>query len=157
MPTIGYILQTDPTLVDSAISPTLVNDPYLINPYIYCLYGTTSNLEGFTSMIESISNYYAVTDPSLPTLGSILGKISGIQILNHSIESITLPTWPVLKHSTSIDSKPKTVSDKAFATTINFMIGPDSYKGVLPFPDDKTIILYFTRSKRRNSAQIHEL
>lgn len=139
MPTIGFILQTDPTLVDNATSPTLVNDPHAINPYIYCLYGTTSNHEGFASMIESISNYYAVTEPSLPTLGSVLGKISGIQILTHSIESITLPTWHVLNRPTNLDSKPKTVSDKAFATTTNFTIGPDSYKGTLPFPDDKTI------------------
>lgn len=139
MPTIGYILQTYLTLADNDTSPALVNDPYLINPYIYCLYGTTSNLEGFTSMIESTSNYYAVTEPTLPTLGSVLGKTSGIQILTHSIERITLPTWHDLKCPTSTESKPKTVSDKTFATTTSFMIGPDSYKGTLPFPDEKTI------------------
>lgn len=139
MPTIGFILQTDPTLVDNATSPVIINDPYLVNPYTYCLYGTTSNLEGFTSMIESISSYYAVTEPSLPTLRSVLGKISGIQILTHSIESITLPTWHVLKRPSGTETKPKTVSDKAFDTTTNFMIGPDSYKGILPYPDDKTI------------------
>lgn len=80
MPTIGFILQTDPTLVDNATAPVLIHDPYLINPYTYCLFGSSANLEGFTSMIESISNYLAVTEPSLPTLGSVLGKISGIQI-----------------------------------------------------------------------------
>lgn len=76
MPTIGFILQTDPTLTDNATSPVIDNDPYTVNPYTYCLYGTTSNLESFTSMIESISNYYAVTEPSLPTLGSVLGNLN---------------------------------------------------------------------------------
>lgn len=139
MPAIGFILQTDLTLVDYETAPTVVNDPYIVNTYIYCLFGASSNLENFKSMIESISNYYAVTEPTLLTLESVLGKISGIQILTHSIESITLPTWHVLKQPTELESKPKIVSEKTFAATSNFMIGPDSYKGTLLYPDEKTI------------------
>lgn len=154
MPTIGFILQTDPTLIDNSFAPLIENDPYTENPYTYCLFGSSLNLENFLSTIESISSYYAVTEPALPTLGSVLGKISGIQILTHSIESSTLPTWHSLKTPASDVTKFKPVSDKAFASSTHFMIEPDSYKGTLPYPEEKTITpnLYQVENKPFNPA-----
>lgn len=64
MPTIGYVLQSNPVLIDNGFRQEIVVNPYAINPYIYCLFVVSTNLESFLSTIESISNFYSVTEPN---------------------------------------------------------------------------------------------
>lgn len=117
IPTIGLCLEEQPTLINLPLTVPRIDDQ--VNGYLYTLFGHRLNLTVIQQFMTKISKYLSDTDPSLPTLGSFLGKVSGITILSHSIETTVLPTWHSFE-SSEINKTLKTVTDKQMATKLNF-------------------------------------
>lgn len=112
-----------------------------VNPYIYCLFGNEENLDQFMNTLESVSTFYSITEPSLPTLGTMIGKISGLQILTHSIESATLPTWHALTAPHGHVNQSKKIDDEKYATYIRYLQNGPEHTGTLDVPDATTVTL----------------
>lgn len=77
---------------------------------------------------------------SLPLLGTILDQCSGLTIMTHSIESLTLPTWHALpqcvlptKKDEELNLNPQT--DDAYAKTINVLQAAPTYKENFKYDD----------------------
>lgn len=76
--TIGLCLEEQPTLINLPLTVPRIDDQ---------ANGQRLNLTVIQQFMTKISKYLSDSDPSLPTLGSFLGNVSGITILSHSIES----------------------------------------------------------------------
>lgn len=135
MPTIGLCLEEQPTLIDLPLTVPRIDDQE--NGYLYTMFGQRHNLTVIQQFMAKISKYLSDSDPSLPTLGSFLGKVSGITILSHSIETTVLPTWHSFR-SSEINKTLKTVTDKQMATKLNFCAQRPTFTETLPFPKDTT-------------------
>lgn len=156
MTAIGQTLSLNPTLINLPLNPSTHAQATDINPYYYLLFGDNCNYEAVLKIIESINRFYKAKDPSLPTLGSYLGKVSGIQVLTHSLESSTLPTWHTLFTNELTDRTHKKVTDSQFATKVNFLAQRPTYTGKLVFPtavEDIEPKLYQVEKKKFNPTE----
>lgn len=154
IPTIGLCLEEQPTLINLPLSVPQIDDQ--VNGYLYTLFGHRLNLTVTQQFMTKISKYLSDTDPSLPTLGSFLGKVSGITILSHSIETTVLPTWHSFE-SSEINKTLKTVTDKQMATKLNFFAPRPTFTETLPFPKDTTTIvpqLYLVEKRKIHNQKI---
>lgn len=73
IPTIGLCLEEQPTLVNLPITTPELYDQS--NGYLYTILGHRPNLTVIQQFMVKISKYLSDSDPSLPTLGSFLGKV----------------------------------------------------------------------------------
>lgn len=98
----------------------------------------------------NISKFIETTHPSAPTLGSFLGTVSGITILNHSIERPTLPTWHSFP-TNNLKSSANIITDSVYASKIHFCDAARTYSGTLPYPAEPTLFepnLYLVDHKK---------
>lgn len=153
IPTIGLCLEEQPTLVNLPISIPTLDDQS--NGYLYTILGHRPNITVIQQFMTNISKYLADSDPSLPTLGSFLGKVSGITILSHSIETTVLPTWHSYR-STDLSKTLKTVTDKQMATRLNFCATRPTFTDTLLFPKDTSAIvpqLYLVEKRKYSPSK----
>lgn len=123
------------------------------NSYVYALSAQDENIQIMQDFVNAGSRFINSEDPRTLLLGQLLAKISGITILSHSIEPVTLPTWSHLKVNinTKTGTAPATEQDfKTFATKHKFLAAPADKFSKLKYPaDDKTIEtgLYLVKNK----------
>lgn len=153
IPTIGLCLEEQPTLINLPLTVPRIDDQ--VNGYLYTLFEHRLNLTVIQQFMTKISKYLSDTDPSLPTLGSFLGKVSGITILSHSIETTVLPKWHSFE-SSEINKTLKTVTDIQMATKLNFCAPRPTFTETLPFPKDTTTIvpqLYLVEKRKYSPSK----
>jgi hypothetical protein len=149
-PVVGRALTQKPTFARILLEPYVEANVNDFNPYVYALSATDENVQIMSDFIRSLSRFVSSEDSKTYELGSLLQKIQGITILNHSIEPVTLPTWTKKVITSTTTAAPTRRADaRTFATTHNFLALPKVFTGTKHFPDDPTTIdtaLYLVRN-----------
>jgi hypothetical protein len=158
-PVVGRFLTARPTFARIPLKEYSAKGFTDFNPYIYALSACDENITKMQDFVNAMSRFVESEDSRTFPLGSLLQKISGNVILNHSIEPPTLPTWTA--KSVSTDRKtgkaPSHEADnKTFATTHSFLVPPTLGSESRKFPADSKGIetpLYLVDNESYNSDE----
>jgi len=134
-PVVGRALTQKPTFSRIPLTGYSVTADQDVNPYIYALSAQDDNIDVMSDFIRSASRYTKADTSSSVVLGQLLQTISGITILNYSIEPTTLPTWTHLNVSaTHVPTHDATHAN--FAVHTQFLHAPPTLNGTIPYPPD---------------------
>lgn len=139
-PVVSSTLLQRPTFAKSPMVKYDIDDATQANGYQYLLGHPELNYRTLHSVLTDVSRFIHEPSSSLPLLGNILDQCSGLTIMTHSIESLTLPTWHALpqcvlptKKDEELNLTPQT--DDAYAKIIDFLQTPPVYKGTFKYND----------------------
>lgn len=124
-PVVGRALCQRPTFARCNLETYETELGTTVNPYLYLTSLEAANVDVLTPYITSISSYLKSNHLATTTIGELFPKCSGITVMNHSIEPVTLPTWHHLPQAIlSKDENPEIapISDKKFAELLNFLV-----------------------------------
>jgi len=149
-PVIGRALARRPTFARIILEPYVENVALDFNPYIYALSATADNIGFITPFVGGISDVIKDVEPSSSTLGANIAKMSGITIMSHSIEPVTLPTWTPREIPDGDQPIDTVVNDRQYAQTHNYLVEPEDFDQRIPYPQDPATIrlgLYLVRDR----------
>jgi len=134
-PVIGRALVQRPTLAKTRMHIQHYPNAELVNPYDLLLCYSETNLEKILEVITDVSSFLKSETKATKVLSQTLENSTGINIMYHSIWSITLPTYHTLSPPT-VTSTQETdeLTDASYARYIKFLTPPASYKSKLPPP-----------------------
>lgn len=95
-PVVSSTLLQRPTFAKTPMVKYEIDDATQANGYQYLLGHPELNYRTLHSVLTDVSRFIHEQSSSLPLLGNILDQCSGLTIMTHSIENITLPTWHAL-------------------------------------------------------------
>lgn len=123
--------------------PTVLNIPYEapiyteqnFNVYDYLLGYSTENFVNIKDFLTAFTEFITFHNLSTKTLSDYFDLEPNVNILTHSIERVTLPTWHVLDIPAPGVDEPLLLTDSAYAELVNFMVPVnDGAEDMLP-PD----------------------
>lgn len=157
-PVVSSNLLQRPTFAKAPMVKYEVADATEANGYKYLLGNPEQNFKTVHSVLTDVSRFLSAQNSSLPQLGTILDQCSGLTIMTHSIENITLPTWHALpqcilptKKDEELNLNPQT--DDAYAKTINFLQAAPKHNETFKFNDtDIEEHLYLVKQQKFDST-----
>jgi hypothetical protein len=140
-PVVGRFLTARPTFAKLNLSTADFSTASgnVFNPYIYALCAQDENISLMQDFVNATSRFLTSEDSRSSVLGQLLPTASGITILSHSIEPVTVPTWSQLKVNinTKTGSAPTTEQDlKTFASKHQFLVPFTPTFMKLKYPSD---------------------
>jgi hypothetical protein len=143
-PVVGRTLVQKPTFGKMPFRPQTYAAATDLDTYEYLLNAQDENIDLALTVTRALSNFTKVTDSKAPTLGSVLASLSGSNLLNHSLEPPTIPTWSGIKidkiDKAIIEKDP--VSDTTWAKDhIHFMVTAKKYTSSHKWLTDATNLI----------------
>lgn len=135
----GTLLQR-PTFSKTPMEVYAPDDATPFNSYRYLFGDPEVNQTTLHSVLTDVARFTASQEPSAPPLGTILDQSTGLTIMTHAIESLSLPTWHGLPQCTVPTEKYKELNlklqnDASFVKTVNFLQSAPIYTEKFLFTD----------------------
>lgn len=154
-PVISRALIQRPTLAKTRLQSQHYNNAESVNPYEFLLCYSETNIEKILEIINDVSSFLKSESKATKVLSQTLENSTGINIMYHSIWTVTLPTFHTLPPPTvTAVQDSDEINDVAYARYIKFLQPAPEFKSKLPPPTaDIEPALYLVGKEPYNPQQ----